>query len=155
MMNLVHINKILLSHSRALDMSGRVKKSSEGMLCPCPPDCCPEVEEDESYTWLLIKVHPHLIPLVLQKFLLKVLYGQWIVMGSLVLPIIARQAKASHLEAETPFLVQSLILFEQVDLSGGGPSAGRPDHLPPPAPQRPPCLWQPSAPRTVLQLLRH
>ena len=90
------LSKILLSHSRALDMGGRVKKSSEGMLCPCPPDCCPEVEEDESYTWLLFKVHHHLLPLVLQKFLLKVLYGQWIVMGSLVLPIIARQAKASQ-----------------------------------------------------------
>merc|ERR1711971_441132 len=64
------------SHSRAVAMSGGAKKSSATMSCICPADCCSpeEVEKEENYVWLLIKV----------------LYGQWIVMGSLALPIIIR-----------------------------------------------------------------
>ena len=98
-------------------MSGGVEKSSATMSCLCPPDCCsPEVEKDDGYVWFLIKVlflklfilaifSPHLLSTLLiiifffttiflfsfVKFLPKVLYCQWIVMGSLALPIIARQ----------------------------------------------------------------
>ena len=93
-------------------MSGRVEKTS-AMSCLCPPDCCsPDVERDESYVWFLIKVlffyhFPHILfinlftnlflPLLclfsffVVRSLFKVLYGQWIIMGSLALPIVARQ----------------------------------------------------------------
>ena len=47
--------EILLSHSKAVAMSGRVENSS--MSCRCPPDCCsPEVEKDDGNAWFLIKV---------------------------------------------------------------------------------------------------
>ena len=86
-------------------MSGGAVKSSA-------PDCCsPEVEKEENYVWFLIKVfflsfilaififlfinmiHTTISLFSSMKSLLKVLYGQWIVMGSLALPIIARQAE--------------------------------------------------------------
>ena len=101
-------------------MSGGARISSATMSCLCPPDCCsPEVEKEENYIWFLIKVFirnlfilsHHLLIIVpifinflhttillasFVKFYLKVLYGQWIVMGSLAVPIIARQPK-NHL----------------------------------------------------------
>ena len=102
--------EILLSHSRAVAMSGGAKKSSATMSCICPADCCsPEVEKEENYVWLLIKVSFHLFfifinfihttisPFSSMMSLFKVLYGQWIVMGSLALPIIVRQAKNHHI----------------------------------------------------------
>merc|ERR1711990_1254333 len=74
------------------------------MSCPCPPDCCiPEVEkEEESYVW----------------FLIKVVYGQWIVMGSLALPIVAR---LTYLEEELPLvcLITFLLLLLSVPLIFG------------------------------------
>merc|ERR1712055_265619 len=82
------------SHSRAVAMSGGVEKSS---------DCCsPEVEKEENYIW----------------FLIKVLYGQWIVMGSLALPIIAR---LTYLEEELPLvcLITILLLVLSVPLVFG------------------------------------
>ena len=99
--------EILLSHSRAVAMSGGAKKSSATMSCICPADCCSpeEVEKEENYVWLLIKVSFHLFfifinfihttisPFSSMMSLFKVLYGQWIVMGSLALLIIARQPK--------------------------------------------------------------
>ena len=78
-----------------------------------------EVEKEENYVWFLIKVlfllfilsififlfiniiHTTISLFSFMKSLLKVLYGQWIVMGSLALPIIARQEK--HLKTETFF----------------------------------------------------
>ena len=104
-------------------MSGRVEKTSAAMSCVCPPDCCsPEVEKEESYVWFLIKVlffflfyHFHIslptssiiisslssIFFFFVKSLFKVLYGQWIVMGCLALPIIARQAKNHDMHSNT------------------------------------------------------
>merc|ERR1712212_808346 len=81
-------------HSRAVAMSGGVEKSS---------DCCsPEVEKEENYVW----------------FLIKVLYGQWIVMGSLALPIIAR---LSYLEEELALvcLITFLLLLLSLPLLFG------------------------------------
>ena len=92
-------------------MSGGAKKSSATMSCICPADCCSpeEVEKEESYVWLLIKVsfrfiflsinfiHTTISPFSYMMSLFKVLYGQWIVMGSLALPIIIRQAKNHHI----------------------------------------------------------
>ena len=95
-------------------MSGGVEKSSATMSCLCPPDCCsPEVEKDDGYVWFLIKVlflklfilaifSPHLLStlLIISFFfttIFQVLYGQWIVMGSLALPIIARQLRNHHI----------------------------------------------------------
>ena len=88
-------------------MSGGAEISSTTMSCLCPP----EVEKEENYVWFLIKVfflsfilaififlfinmiHTTISLFSSMKSLLKVLYGQWIVMGSLALPIVARQAK--------------------------------------------------------------
>merc|ERR1719370_1382342 len=114
-------------------MSGGAKKSSAATMSCLPPDgCSPEVEKEENYVW----------------FLIKVLYGQWIVMGSLAVPIIAR---LTYLEEELPLvcLITFLLLLlsvplvfgnhhhlpcsphhRQVDILGGGAPAGLPDHLP-------------------------
>ena len=152
-------------------MSGGVEKSSATMSCLCPPDCCsPEVEKDDGYVWFLIKVlfscflsFSHLLfihfianflhTIIISffsfvffffvKFLFKVLYGQWIVMGCLALAIIARQAK-KPLHASQHFFWCNLLNFDQVDLLGGGAPLGLPDHLPAAPPQCPPRLWQPS-----------
>merc|ERR1719239_877341 len=83
-------------------MSGGAEISSATMSCLCPPDCCsPEVEK-ENYVW----------------FLIKVLYGQWIVMGSLALPIIAR---LSYLEEELVLvcLITFLLLLLSLPLLFG------------------------------------
>ena len=46
-----------ISRSWTLVMSGGAKSTSSTMSCPCPPECCPEVEkEEDNYSWLLIKV---------------------------------------------------------------------------------------------------
>merc|ERR1719370_1752665 len=84
-------------------MSGGAEISSATMSCLCPPDCCsPEVEKEENYIW----------------FLIKVLYGQWIVMGSLALPIIAR---LSYLEEELALvcLITFLLLLLSLPLLFG------------------------------------
>ena len=117
----VQLSRILLSNTRAPAMSGGAEISSSTMSCVCPPDCCsPEVEKkEENYVWLLIKVliHDLFILLIFSHHLLliiilciyflhttiflasfvtfdlQVLYSQWMVMGFLALPIIARQPK--------------------------------------------------------------
>merc|ERR550517_189327 len=78
-------------------MSGGAEKS----LCP-PDGCSPEVEKEENYVW----------------FLIKVLYGQWIIMGSLALPIIAR---LSYLEEELALvcLITFLLLLLSLPLLFG------------------------------------
>merc|ERR1719239_1841239 len=84
-------------------MSGGAEISSATMSCLCPPECCsPEVEKEDNYVW----------------FLIKVLYGQWIVMGSLAVPIIAR---LTYLEEELPLvcLVTFLLLLLSVPLVFG------------------------------------
>merc|ERR1719370_2144155 len=84
-------------------MSGGAEISSATMSCLCPPECCsPEVEKEENYVW----------------FLIKVLYGQWIVMGSLAVPIIAR---LTYLEEELPLvcLITFLLLLLSVPLIFG------------------------------------
>ena len=88
--------KVFTSRSLALVMRSGAKSTSSTMSCPCPPECCPEVEkEEDNYSWLLIKVmsiSPHPPPKFL-TLLLQVLYVQWFVMAGLAVPIIAKCAK--------------------------------------------------------------
>merc|ERR1711936_566476 len=81
------------SRSIALVMRSGAKSTSLTMSCPCPPECCPEVEkEEDNYSWLLIKV----------------LYVQWFVMAGLAVPIIV---KLTYLEEELPLVCLITFLF--------------------------------------------